>query len=99
MHRTGVQNEVQSRPRIPGEEFGGQQVAFQAITGAARSDEIAWRVDAALGQGKDVIDCRDVVVERSGAIHAAPSAITHHGVFDSAPLVGAWDALRAFRAA
>ena len=99
MNGASVVNEVEAGPGVAGEEFGGQQVAFQAITGAARSDEIAWRVDAALSQGKDVIDCRDVVVERSGAIHAAPSAITHHGVFDGAPLVGAWDALRAFRAA
>ena len=60
MNGASVVNEVEAGPGVAGEEFGGQQVAFQAITGAARSNEIAWRVDAALSQGKDVIDSVDV---------------------------------------
>ena len=99
MNGAGVVNEVEARPGIASEEFGREEVPFQAITVTAGSDEIAGRVDAALCERKDVIDGRDVIVERSGAVDAAPAAITHHGVLDGALLVAALGALGAFRAA
>jgi hypothetical protein len=45
-----------------------------------------------------VVDGRDVVVERGGAVDAAPAAITHHGVFDRTLLVAARRAPGALRA-
>src|SRR5438309_10922379 len=88
MHRACVLNEVQSRPRVLGEELGREQVTLETIAAAARGNEVARRVHAALGERKYVIDGGDVDVERSGAVHAAPAAVTHHSVFNRA-LLGA----------
>ena len=86
----GVVNEVQSGPRIAGEELVWQEIALEAITAAAGGDQVAGGVNTTLGERQDVIDCRDVEVERGGAVHTPPAAITHHGVFDRALLVAAW---------
>jgi len=96
VHGTGVLNEIEACPGVAREELCWEQVTFEAITAAARGDEITRRMDAALRERKNVIDGGDFEVERSGAIHAAPAAITHHGVFNSALLVAAWSAFGAF---
>ena len=96
MNSASVVNEVQASPGIASEELGGEQVALEAITRATGGDEIARGVYATLCERKNVIDGGDFEVERSGAIHAAPAAITHHGVFNSALLVAAWSAFGAF---
>ena len=99
MHRSCVMNEIHSGPRISREEFRGQEITLQAITPAASGDEIAWSVNAALGERKDMIDGRYVVVERRGAIDAPPTAVTHHGVLNRALLVATRRALCALGAA
>jgi hypothetical protein len=91
-------NEVEARPWITGEEFSRKEIAFQAIAASARGNEVARSVDATLRERKDVIDGGDVVVERSSAVHTAPTAITHHGVLDRALLVATGSALGAFGA-
>ena len=93
MRGASVLNEVEPSPRISGEELRGEQVALEAIAPAARGNEVAWRVQSALGEGENVIDCREVEVERGCAVDAAPAAITHHGVLDGPLLVAAWRAL------
>jgi hypothetical protein len=98
MHRPRVLDEVESCPWIAREKLRRQQIAFQAITPAARGDEVAGRVDPAFRERKDMIDCCNFEVERSGAVHAAPTAITHHGVLNGALLVAAWSALGTFGA-
>lgn len=90
VHGAGVVDEVESSPRIAGEEFSREEIALEAITAATRGDEIAGDMNAALGQRYDVIDGRDVEVERGGAVHTPPAAITHHCTFDRALLVAAW---------
>ena len=99
MHRASVGDEVESRPGIAGEELGRQEIALQAVTASAGGDEIAGRVDAALGEREDVIDRSEVELERRGAVDAAPAAVTHHGVLNGALLVAAWRALGPFGAA
>jgi hypothetical protein len=93
MYGSSVLNEIEPGPRISGEEFSGQQIAFEAIAPAAGGNEVAGCVPTALGEREDVIDCRDVVVEGRGAVDAAPAAVTHHGVLNGALLVAAWGAL------
>lgn len=46
----GIVDEIQPRPRIASEKLSWQEIAFEAITAAARGDKIAWRVHTALGQ-------------------------------------------------
>lgn len=92
----GVVDEVESSPRISGEEFSWQEIALEAITAPARSDEIAGGMNAALGKRQDVIDGRDVEVERGGAVHTPPAAVTHHCMLDRTLLVGTWGAGSAF---
>lgn len=99
MHGASVGNEVEPCPRITGEELGREEVAFQAITASAGGNEIAGRMDAALGEREHVIDRCEVELERGGAVNAAPAAITHHGVFYRALLVAAGHALGPFGAA
>ena len=50
-------------------------------------------MDATLGEGKDVIDGGYLEVERSSAVHTAPTAVTHHGVLNRALLVATGRAL------
>jgi hypothetical protein len=99
MHGTRVRDEVEARPRISGKEFCWQEIALEAITASAGGDEIAGRVNAALGERENVIDRGEVELERGGAIDTAPAAVTHHGVFDGALLVAAGHALGSFGAA
>jgi len=99
MHGASVRDEVESRPRIAGEEFRREEIALEAITAPAGGDEISRRVDAALGEREYVIDRGEVELERGGAVDAAPAAVTHHGVLYRALLVAAWRALGAFGAA
>jgi len=99
MHGASVVDEVQTGPGVAGEEFRRKQIALEAITASACSDEIAGRVNATLRQRKDVIDRRDVDVERGGAVDASPPAVTHHCVLDRALLVAAGGAFRALGAA
>ena len=96
MHGTSVVNEVEPRPRISSEEFSWKEIALEAITATARSDEIAGGMNATLGKRQDVIDSRDVEVERGGAVHTPPSAVTHHCMLDRTLLVGTRGAERAF---
>ena len=98
MHGASVVDEVQTRPGIPSEEFGRKQIAFEAIASATCGNEIAGGVHTALCKRMDVIDGGDVEVEGGGAVHTAPSAITHHGVLDRTLLVAAGGALRALGA-
>ena len=87
MYGACVVDEVESSPGVAGEEFGGKEIALQSVTATACRDKIAGSVQSAFGEWKDVIDRGDVEVQRGGAVHAAPSAITHHGVFDRTLLV------------
>jgi hypothetical protein len=99
MHGASVGDEVESRPWVPSEEFRWQEIALEAIAPSAGGDEIAGRVNAALGERKYVIDRGEVELERGGAVDTAPAAVTHHGVFDRALLVAAGRALGSFGAA
>lgn len=87
MHGAGVLYEVEPGPGIPGKEFGGEEIAFQAIAAAAGGDEVPGGVLAAFGEREDVIDGGEVEVERRGAVDAAATAITHHGVLYRSLLV------------
>ena len=93
VHRPGVLDEIKTRPGIAGKELRRQQIALETIASTTGGNEVAWRMDAALGERKNVIDSGDVEVERRGAVDAAPTAVTHHGVFNRALLVAAWRAL------
>jgi len=99
MHGTSVGDEVETCPRIAGEEFRREEIALEAITSSAGRDEIARRVDAALGEREDMVDRSEVELERGGAVDAAPAAVTHHCVLYRALLVAAWGALGPFGAA
>ena len=94
MHGARVVYEVQARPGIASKEISREHVALQAVTAAARGNEVAWRVNAAASQREDVVDRRDVEVERSGAVDTPAAAVTHHGVLDRTLLVAAVHALR-----
>src|SRR5690348_7182912 len=93
MHGAGILNEVEPRPGIAGEELGGEQIALQPIAAAAGGNEVARRVLAAFGEREDVIDCGEVEIERRGAVDAAATAVTHHGVLYRALLVADYCAL------
>ena len=99
VYRSGVLDEVKTRPRVAGEELGRQQIALEAIAPPTRGNEVARRVNAAFGEGKDVVDGGDVVVKRRGAVDAPEAAITHHGVLDRALLVATGHALGSLGAA
>src|SRR4051794_35678423 len=96
--RPGVLDEIKTRPGIAGKELGRQQIALETIAAPARGDEVAGRVNAALGERKDVVDGGDVVVERRGAVDTPAAAITHHGVLNGALLVATGCALRSLGA-
>jgi hypothetical protein len=82
MNRPRVRDEIQSRPRISGEEFGRQHVTLLAVAPSARQYDIAGGVRATVRQRVDVIECREVELERRCAVDAASSAITHRGALD-----------------
>jgi hypothetical protein len=99
VNSAGVLDEVETGPGVTGEEFGGEEVAFQAITASAGGDEVAGRVLAAFGEWENVIDGGEVEVQRRRAVDTAAAAVTHHGVFDGALLVAEWCALAPLGAA
>jgi len=87
MHRAGVRYEIQSSPRIPTEEFGRQQVAFQAITARTGGDDVARDVRAPVREGMDVVQRSQLEVERGSAVDATATAVAHRGALDRALLM------------
>jgi len=93
MHGASVMNEVKACPGISSKEFCWQQVALETVTASARGYEVSGRVNTALGQREDVVDCGDLEIERDGAVDATTAAVTHHCVLNGALLMSAWGAL------
>jgi hypothetical protein len=89
MHRARVQNEIHSRPGIPGEEFGRQEITLQPITAGAGGDDVAGDVSAAVRQRVHVIQRREIEIQRRGAVNTPAAAVTHGSALDGALLV-AW---------
>lgn len=87
MYGACVVDEVESGPGVTGEEIGRKEIALQSVTAPAGRDQVAGSVQSAFGERKDVINRGDVEVQRGGAVDAAPSAVTHHCVFDRTLLV------------
>jgi len=77
MHRSSVRDEILSCPRIAGEEFGRQQVAFETIAARAGENEVPGNVRATVRQRMDMIERCEVELEGRSAVHAAPAAIAH----------------------
>src|SRR5262245_13849967 len=95
MHGTRVGDEVESRPRIAGEEFRRQQVALQSIAARAGEDDVARDMCTAVGQRMHVVERREVEVEGRGAVDTASSAVAHRGALDGALLMAGWNVLAA----
>jgi hypothetical protein len=91
-----VLNEVETRPGITGEEFGGEEITFETIAATAGGNKVAGRVLATFGKRKNVVDRGEVEIDGGGAVDTAATAITHHGVFDRALLVADGGALAPF---
>ena len=87
MHRARMGDEVESRPRISGEEFRRQQVSLQPVAARAGEDDVARHVRAAVRQRMHVVERRKIEVERRGAVDASSSTVAHCGTFDRALLV------------
>ena len=93
MHRARVLNEVQARPRIAREELGGEQIAFQAITARAGQHDVAGNVRATVRERMDVIERREIKLQRSSAVDAPSAAVAHGGALDCPLLVPGVDLL------
>lgn len=64
---------------MPFEELERQHIAFEAITRAARRDEIARIVRAAAGQRHHVVEGGAAMVESRRAVHAALATVAQGG--------------------
>lgn len=87
MNHAGIRQKIETGDRIPNEEFVREHVAFHAITGATRHDEIARHVRASACKRVDVIDGSDGEVECRAAVDAAAAAVTHHRALERAFLL------------
>ena len=79
MHGTSMMDEVAARPRIAHEEFSGEHVCLEPIAGRACRDDVARRMRSTLRERMHMVERGVLVVERRGAIHAAPPAIAQRG--------------------
>ena len=91
MHRSRIRDEVQSGPRISHEEFARQHVAFEAIAASTREHEVARDVRAAVREGIDVVERREIKLQRRRAVHTTPAAVPHRRAFDGALLMSGGD--------
>ena len=85
MHGPRVAHEICAGPRMAREELERDQLAFEPIAGAAGDDKVSRIMGAASRARYDVVQGGCMLVEASGAIHAALPTITQghlsHGAF------------------
>src|SRR5207247_10370655 len=86
VHRACVEDEIETRPRIPGEEFGRQQITFETVAPGTGRDDVAGNVRATVRQRMHVIQGRDLEVQSRRAIDAATTAVAHGRALDGALL-------------
>ena len=89
MHRARIGDEILARPRIAREKLRRQQITLETITPSARQDDVAWRVRTTMRQRMHMIERREVELELSGAVDAAPATVAHGCAFDRS-LLRAW---------
>lgn len=82
MNGPRVGDEVHTRPRITGEEFGRQHVSFETIAAGAGEDDVAGDVGAPVRQRMDMVERGVIEFEWSSAVDASPAAISHRGSLD-----------------
>lgn len=99
MNRARVRDEIDPGPRIPSEELGREQIAFQSVTTPAGEYQVARRVRSTVRQRVHVVERREIELEKRGAVDAAPSAVAHGGALDRAFLVSGGNLLGAARSA
>lgn len=88
VHRARVSHEVDPGPGVGGEELRRELIALQMITAAARENDIAMAVRAAMRERVDVVERRRVEVQCRAAIHASAPAIAHGRALDRALVTG-----------
>ena len=84
MRRARVGHEVRTGPREPGEELLREGVALEPVTGAAGSDEVAGSVRTTAGNGNDMVERGELVVEPHGAVHATAATVAEGSVLERA---------------
>ena len=84
MRRARVGHEVRAGPREAGEEFLRERIALESVAGDAGGHEVARRVGATVGDGDDMVEGGDFVVEPHGAVDAAAATIAEGGALERA---------------
>ena len=79
VHGARVVQEVGACPWMAHEELLGEQVALEAIAGAAGGDDVARHVRPASRYGIHVVEGRALDLERPGAVDAPATAVAHRG--------------------
>jgi hypothetical protein len=82
MHRARVHDEVRTGPGESTEEFGGQEIAFEAIASRASEHDVAGHVCASARQRMNVIQRRKIEFKRRRAVDAAAAAVAHGRALD-----------------
>jgi len=102
MHRSRVQDEVRAGPGESGEELRRQEIALEPVAPRTGKHDVPGNVCATARQRMNVVERREVELERRRAIDAASAAVAHSGALDRSLLVpggnGLGPAVRAWQA-
>ena len=82
MYRARIHDEIHPRPRKAGEEISRQKISLESIALGARQHDVARHVRPTPRQRMDVVERREVELERRGAVDASSAAIAHRGALD-----------------
>jgi hypothetical protein len=88
MHRARVPHEVDPGPGVGGKERRRELISLQLITVAARENDVAMAMCAAVGKGINVVERRRVEIESGAAIDTASPTVAHGGALDGALVTG-----------
>jgi hypothetical protein len=84
VYGASVAHEVGAGPGIGREEIIWKEIGFQPIAVRAGENDVALMVDAAMRERVNVVKRRRVNVQRSGAVDAAATTVTHGRSLDGA---------------